>query len=543
MTVINLRLSRRALLAGAAYTTLFLGGAAEAIGADPELPDDLTPDSRILFSGHSLVDAIFSGAGDGRQTLTTYAAAGARNWRKATIPGSTMAIRWDQRFGAPGGGYPDPMPAPYDPADPYSPVLPARDMAAFDALFITEGGPFPVPLDVDGFNRGWNRSAENFAFWRDLAAGKPVFFWTIWPATTSQSQPAADPTWRLAPSDRRDIPPFLAFLDRYEKTAEQWCSHNGQPLAKIIPGHRLYWELYCRFNDYGDRPQLPGAWADIWAEDGQDIHANHLGSVFVSVMVYRWLFGAFPDAATVSARLAEAETNRGITAQDVFDVVSATLDYQQGPGLDLQVGSFVPPAPFWDASGPGTAHVIGSYTPGQPMGGGGLWWELPEDTGDMYMLLRISHGTANGTQVPIFSANAPQWSWWDGKMQGLVLDVSDGGAGGRLAAMDGSGLMAVPIGVLGGADHAEWIECYIGPKGVRIRVLNLTEDAPWLGEFSPRGTKSLPSDRIGVNVGWNNDVMAVTEGNFTIHAGLVYLSVPDDLTRLRLLKHLLGEVP
>jgi len=36
--------------------------------------------------------------------------------------------------------------------------------------------------------------------------------------------------------------------------------------------------------------------------------------------------------------------------------------------------------------------------------------------------------------------------------------------------------------------------------------------------------------------------MAVTEGNFAIHAGLAYLSIPDDLTRLRLIAHVCGGI-
>ncbi|TWI29423.1 hypothetical protein [Paracoccus sulfuroxidans] len=261
MAVVNLKLTRRALLAGAAYTTLFLGGAAEALGPGATPPGAITVSSRILNTGHSLVDAIFSGADDRRQTLTSYHPDGARNWRKWTIPGSSLGQRWLARFGANNEQYPDPMPAPFDPLDEYSPVLPGRDMDAFDALLITEGGPYSVPLNADGFNHGWNTSNANFALWRELAGDKPIYFWTIWPSTMVETQPADDPTWRLDATDRTDIPPFLAFLDRYEKTAEQWCSHNGQQVAKIIPGHRLYWELYCRFNDYDGRPQLPGDWA------------------------------------------------------------------------------------------------------------------------------------------------------------------------------------------------------------------------------------------------------------------------------------------
>ncbi|TWI29379.1 hypothetical protein [Paracoccus sulfuroxidans] len=533
-------MTRRTLLAGAAMGALLLGSRISARAADAPARKYLPVTARILNSGHSLVDAIFAGAGDRRQTLTSYHPQGARNWRLVSIPGSSMAIRWDWRFGAEAGAIPDRTPGAYSQANEYSPVLPGRDMAEFDALFITEGGPFAVPLDVDGFNQNWNASNAAFQKWRELAAGKPVFFWTIWPATTAQDQSASDLTWRLAPSDRRDIPPFLAFLDRYEKTAEQWCSQNGQQIATIIPGHRLYWELYCRFNDYEGRPQLPGAWADIWADDGQSIHANHLGSVFISVMYYRWMFGEYPDRAIVAKRLAEAETNHGITEEHVFEVVEATLDYVQGPGVDLQTGSFVPPTPFWDASGPGTANVIGSYTPGEVMGESGLWWEIAEDIDSMYLLLQVSHTGAHGTQVPVFAANNPKWSWWDGKMQGLILDVSEGGKGGRVAACDGDGIMAAPLDVMGGPDSKRWIECYIGPKGARVKFLD-TKDQ-WLGEFSARGKKSLPSTRIGVNVGWNDEVMAVTEGNFAIHAGLAYLSIPDDLTRLRLIAHVCGGI-
>lgn len=510
----------------------------------PEPPSEYLPlTAQVNFNGHSLVDAIFSGADDGRQTLTTYHPDGPKRWRKWTVPGSSLSQRWLLRNGASDEQLPDPMPAPFDPENQYSPIIPARDLQFFDAMVITEGGPYTVPLNVEGFNRQWARSKDYFDLWRGLMPGKPVYFWTIWPATLTETQPASDPTWRLDPTDRVDIPPFLAFLDRYEKTAEQWCADNGVIHSKIIPGHRLYWELYCRFNDYDGRPQLPGAWADIWADDGQFIHANMLGSVFVSVMVYRWLFGSMPDAAIVNARLAEAETNQGITAQDVFDVVTATLTYEQGNGVDLQVGTFTMPTPFWDASGAGTANVIGTYTPGQPMGTNGLWWELPDDIDEMYLLLRVSHGTASSTQTSIFCANNTDWSWWDGKMQGLVMDVSDAGEGGRIGMVDGTGMMTGPIGVMGGVDNPMWVEGYVGPKGVRARFLNMVDEFPWLQGFQPRGTKSLPSTRIGVNVTWENNSMRVDTGNFAVHEGYAYLDTPDDLTRLRMLHHVLGVVP
>ena len=542
MTVINLRLSRRALLAGAAYSTLFLGGAAEALGPEATPPGGVTPAFRILFSGHSLVDAIFSGSGDPRQTLTTYHPDGQANWRRVTIPGSPMSVRWDQRFGAPGEVYPDPMPAPYNPADPYSPVLPGRDMSQFDALFITEGGPFSVPLDVDSFNQGWQGTKQHFDLWRGLAAGKPVFFWTIWPGTVADIQ-GTDPMWNLAPTDRRDIPPFLALLDRYEKSAEQWCAEDGQQIAKIIPGHRLYWELYCRYHGLEGRPPLPGVWGDIWADD---IHPNHLGSIFVSAMVYRWLFGAMPDAAIVSARLAEAATNQGITAQDVFDVVTATLSYVQGTGVDLQTGSFVPPTPFWDvqntAVSPGV-NVIGAFTPGEVLGpGNGLWWDLAAQPDEMYAILRVSHAATNAGGVPIYAGSNPQWNSWDAKHFGLQMDVANNGeSGGRMAVFEGNGMMAAALDLMGGVGTPRFLEVYIGPKGKRLRFLD--NPSHWLGNFEPRSERALPTTKLGVNVEWNNDAMALTAGNFAIHAGLTYDYIPDDLTRLRLMQHLLGMVP
>lgn len=540
MPAINLQDVQAVYHAGQRVTSLASGGTQLWQQPDPDFPGILPVTSRILFSGHSLVDAIFSASGDYRQHITTFHPDGPKNWRKNTIPGSSLAIRWDQRFGAPGEQYPDPLPGPFDPENPYSPLLPGRDMQEFDALFIAEGGPLSVPMNVDNFNQGWRASLDYLNRWRGLASGMPVYFWTIWPATTAGG---ADPSWALAPTDRIDIPPFLAFLDRYEKTAEQWCSFNGEPLVKIVPGHRLYWELYCRFNNYDGRPQLPGTWADIWDDD---IHTNHLGSVFVSVMVYRWLFGTFPDAGIVASRLAEAETNPGITTQDVFDVVTATLSYVQGTGLDLQDGTFAPPTPFWDvqntAASPGV-NVIGTFTPGEVLGPeNGLWWDLAEEPDEMYAILQVSHTSTNGDEVPIYCGTNPQWNNWDAKLFGLQMNVADGGAsGGRLAVFDGGGMMAAPLDLMGGVGNPRFLEVYIGPKGKRVRFLD--NPAYWLGGFEARTERALPTTKLGVNVEFNNNTMALTVGNFAIHAGLTYDYIPDDLTRFRLLNYFLGEVP
>lgn len=528
-----------------AGTSVWVNSAKTAVVAPADVvepPDALPVTSRILFSGHSLVDAIFSASGDYRQHITTYHPDGPKNWRRNTIPGSTLEIRWDQRFGAPGEQYPDPVPGPFNPEDQYSPVLPGRDMQEFDALFIAEGGPLSVPLNVDSFNRSWASSLDYLNRWRGLASDMPVYFWTIWPAITADQQ-GVDPTWNLAPTDRTDIAPFLAFLDRYEKTAEQWCSYNGQQLVKIVPGHRLYWELYCRYHGLESRPPLPGNWADIWADD---IHTNHLGSVFVSVMVYRWLFGEFPDASIVSARLAEAESNQGITAQDVFDVVTATLTYVQGTGVDLQEGTFVPPTPFWDvqntAASPGV-NIVGTFTPGEVLGPeNGLWWDLAEQPEEMYALLQVSHTATNGDDVPIYCGSNPQWNVWDPKLFGLQMNVANAGeSGGRVAVFDGAGTMAAPLDLMGGVGALRYLEVYIGPKGKRVRFLD--NPSYWLGNFEPRTERALPTTKLGVNVEWNNYAMALTEGNFAIHAGLTYDYIPDDLTRMRLLKHLVGQVP
>lgn len=496
--------------------------------------------SRILMSGHSLVDAIESGDGDTRQTWRTLRPAslpiGA--WRRNTIPGSNMQIRWGNRFGAGYSGQQPDFPIdPFDVNNPESPVVTARDMHEFDVFLITEAGPFALPLNPDRFNALWNDSKGYLDLWHGLAMAEGIdpknfLFWTIWPAFD-------------LPKDAEDdqaLPDYLAVCKRYNKTAEEWCRDKN---IRIIPGHRIAAEIYTRIMDgrlpaHADDGRQWYRFSHLFDTAADDlIHPTHLGSIFFAVGCYRHMFGVMPDDAQIQAML-DAATGHPYTLAHVKDTITATLDYVQGEGIDLQLGTFTPPTPFLNFSAPLAAQgatLVGSgVTANTPVGpGGGAWKMLPAPPVNQYALYEISF-TDNALFTAVGLAQAPQGATWDAKLFGLILNGE--GENYNFQIIDGSRYQQMIVPRPWSGNQHMVVEVNSGPRGTRIR--ELTDEGRWMPDWNERGIYWAAPDRFGVNLVWSNNNMLIGGGDFTIHKGLVYFDYPDEVTRLRLIASFMG---
>lgn len=231
----------------------------------------------------------------------------------------------------------------------------------------------------------------------------------------------------------------------------------------------------------------------------------------------------------------------GVASPHVPDAGAATPEHAQGPGLDLQAGTYVPPAAFLDCSqspaGQGFT-VIGSYTAGQPVGAGnGFWRALSTEPANMYAILDLdfTEAAVEGATAIAMATN-PEWNSWDAKFLGLELNGS--GANQNFSLRDGDRATNMVQPKPWSGSQRLLVEINAGPNGRRIRGLN--DPGQWLPAWDARGTRALISTRFGVNVSWANGALLTTDGNFTIHRGLVYLDYPDALTRLRLIAHFCG---
>lgn len=497
--------------------------------------------SRVFLSGHSLIDAIESGDCDPRPTWRSFKPAQipARAWRRSTIPGSNMAIRWGNRWGGDYDGNPPATPHdPFDVENPFSPLVTARDIGQFDVFMITEAGPFALPLNPDRFNSQRNDSRAMLENFHGLAlasgiAPQNVLFWTICPGLNYIKDAEED----------ADLPDFLALCQRYGRTAEEWCAPLG---IRIIPGHRVMAEIWTRIMDgrlpaHADDGRMHYRFRYLFDTAPDDlIHPTYLGSIFVAVGAHAHMFGVMPTDAQIQALL-DAEPGHPYTLAHLKDTITATLDYVQGEGVDLQLGTFVPPEPFIDYAAPlaaqGAAILGNGITIGQPVGAGnGFWKPMPAvsvtDRLDMYALIELDYTEAESF-TSIALATNQQWNSWDAKFLGLALN--DEGANRNLGFLDGDQFtnMVLPPPPWPGNQRLI-VELNAGPLGRRLRGLN--DPTKWLPAWAARGTRALETNRFGCNVTWAGGNLVTTAGNFTIHKGLVYMGdYPDRLTRLRLI--------
>lgn len=509
-------------LGSTAIGRVYLGSS--VIWEAPASTGYLSTSDRILFSGHSLVDAIFSGSGDSRPTMTELIPGSRKTWRRSTVPGSTLQIRWGWRNGGDDHeGFPDPLPPPPDWDSEFDRwPIPGLDLPEFDAILITEGGPYALPLNPDRFNSGWNGSADYLDRWWMMARDSGIppgkfLFWTIWPGTEFVKDAEDDPA----------LPDFMAYLKRYGTVAEEWCRKRG---IRIIPGHRIWEELYARLHD----GRLPGAFEDIMADT---IHPNFLGSIFTAVGCYRHLFGEMPATARIQALL-DQEPGHAFTVQHVLDVVTATLDYVQGPGIDLQYGTYQPPAPFWNAAlppGPQGFTTVGTYTVGQEIGpGNGIWKDLPAPPTTQFAILEITLQDGNDF-VWLAGGMSKSRGMWDSDWLGASLHGDGGNAFIALREGDQWQMMVRPKPWTG--SPAILLCIATTEAGSTIRDL---ADPGWMSQVVAHGARP-PADVFAVNALFDGGAAVPGLGNFAVSRGVYYPEWPTDkLTRMRLIAHFCG---
>lgn len=488
-------------------------------------PLDLS--ARVLFNGHSLIDAIFSGSADTRQTFLPFREDPNLSVRW-TIPGSPMSSRWNRRFGADFATEPAPDAPAWNPNDAYNTVLPGRDMSHFDAMVITEGGPFAPPPNANGGNDGFFASQEMFDNWLNLckANNTKMYFWTIWPALRGSP-------WDAYPVgyEDTDLPIYKAWLDIYNKTAESWCGKEG---ITIIPGHRLFWELY----DLAEANAIPGItdFEDLFSDD---IHTNHLSSIFCGTMMHRYLFGEFPATAEIQAMLDEGSYQ--VTPQFIIDTINTVIaDYTQGPGVVIDL-EFEPVDTLFNFELPLSTQGmtnVGPNTPavlaGVPLADGvWAWKETEAPVTEFYMVAEVEFaegavGSDTKFGMTNFQSNAAgAYNRAIGMFYNSWTNVLNAGYD-ATGYMQGYLLRQEP-------DHpwtsATRVKLEIIVTGNTIRMRNL-EPGAW-SDTPPTTIENYPTglNTFTVNMSFEDQVPASSSSGFIIHKGIVLDHIPDDATR------------
>lgn len=487
---------------------------------NPDIDYTVPVGSRVLLNGHSLIDAILSGSGDQRPTLTKTHPDGPALYRKWTIPGSPMSYRWERRFGLPGGQL-DPEVGPFEPDNPWGPILPGRDMNHFQATVITEGGPFAQLPDPDKSDQQFFYSDDVFVDWMNLADTNDVksFFWTIWPGITG-------PEWSThRPGDDTTLPVFKSYLKAYNETAEAWCTERG---VKIIPGHKLWWDLY----DRAEAGTIPGItqFSDFFVDE---IHVGHLGSIFNAVTVYRYLHGVLPSDASIQSMLDEGTYQ--ITVAYVKEVVNGVVNtYVQGPGLQIdqnfEPGSDV----FFNFNVPsasqGATHNAGVSTIGGMRLNGTNWLykELPSDYECFYAVLDIEWGenTLAQTGVQMIAGLVRKELGFSDETAGVhFFGWTEVIAGGTTLNTDGqSTTCRLMADKPWGTSTRMKIELIIHPN--RVNMKNVTPGT-WSDStrYEVEGY-SQNYNRFVVGGSFRNDIFVPIATNFVIHKGFVLTKIP-----------------
>ncbi len=262
-----------------------------------------------ILSGHSLTDSVISQPWPGRLTeaVTLDPAGDFSQLKKATIPGSFISWRWNNRE-----------------AESDQSAQWPEDMGRHGGLVITTA----IPLYADDATRqrdqvDWLMRAVDDA-WTNGNGGRgaPTLLYTTW------TQLRADPNERH-PEDH------LSFRERLNRDEPRWEAmqdfvnanrpEGQQPLA-LIPGHRLMMRIV---DDIAAGNAPFAAIDDIFADD---VHPNDIGSYAVTLLHYACIYGRDP-AAYLPNRLLDADTLSAAQAEYFKRIVAEVVTGYERTGL------------------------------------------------------------------------------------------------------------------------------------------------------------------------------------------------------------------
>ena len=269
------------------------GSPAHAQAASGQLRTPLTSADFHIHSGHSLTDAYAAWHMNMRELLIS---AGVRQaysrMINSTMPGSSMAARWDHVFDdsrAAGGIGADAR----------------RNIADFQSLIITQSGP-PPRFKHPGESEDWQRStldylcrfaANTLVHGNKGQGAQDIILWSIWPATdmwTTEPRGTPDP-WK--DMSFRDALVEYGRIFKYMADYTTWKMHQTYPSLPadwrvwIFPGHLFMLHLH----DDIDAGVAPGyATIDDAFDDTihPDMKTNYGLTVLMSALLYGFDFEA-----------------------------------------------------------------------------------------------------------------------------------------------------------------------------------------------------------------------------------------------------------
>lgn len=287
-TLDQFSLSRRAFMNSCAALAL-AGNGGPAFSSSSPVRVASTARTRSIHSGHSLTDTyLVTGPWPGAMRSIAESM-GVRsafdNIVKSTIPGAPLGWRWNNEVND------------LRPGDPTADAR--RDIADFDTLVITEGGP-PARMDLPS---GIKDMTESFDFLCRFSAnaiengnnGKgatDIILWSIWPSLKMwrPERPSYTSSWQEFDDFRSALPEYgrsFRFMADYAtwKLKEYYPTLPADWRIWLFPGH--LW--MARVWDDIAADNVPGV-TDMQTFFFDDIHPNEIGGYGLACLMLTCMY-------------------------------------------------------------------------------------------------------------------------------------------------------------------------------------------------------------------------------------------------------------
>ncbi|MFU8883287.1 MAG: hypothetical protein ACNA7Q_13045 [Rhodobacterales bacterium] len=334
-------LSRRAFMGSCAALAL-VGHAAPALASSSPVRTASTAQTRSIHSGHSLTDTyLVTGPWPGAMRAMGESMGMRRAYHniiKSTIPGSPMGWRWNNAVND------------LRPGDPTADAR--RDIADFDTLVITEGGP-PARVDLPS---GIADIAGSLDYLCRFAANAiengnggqgatDIILWSIWPSLTMwrPERPVYANNWQ-------EFPDFRSALPEYGHSFRFMADYATWKLKGIYPALPADWRIWL----FPGHLWMTRVWDDIAAgnvpgiTDMQeffldDIHPNAIGGYGLACLVLTCMYQT--DLRT----LRRLHTEAGVSPQlrEYFTTLAWDIASGYAP---VGMNGDMDRAPVWDSS-------------------------------------------------------------------------------------------------------------------------------------------------------------------------------------------------